>query len=74
MGKLFNTAGVDGPTTISADGKYLFYSGRPGNNNWLKDTLKYRDVKDYFRNYGSGNSDVHWVKSGIIEKFRIKIM
>lgn len=74
MGKLFNTAGVDGPANISADGKYIFYSGRSENNNWLSDTLKYSDVKDFFQNYGSGNSDVYWVKSGIIEKFRNKIM
>jgi hypothetical protein len=70
MGEKFNSKFVDGPATITADGKYIFFSGQVESHNWGNDVLKYKDVLNHFQRPGYGSSDVYWVDAEVIEEFR----
>ena len=52
----FNTEFVDGPATITADSKYIFFGGRIESHNWSNDVLEYQDVLNHFQK----PTDLRW--------------
>ena len=70
MGPRFNTPHVDGPATISADGKYIFFSGYLQTNTWFENAVSYDDITRHYSKPGFGSSDVYWVDAGVVEEMR----
>lgn len=70
LGEKFNSTEVDGPATITPDGKYIFFGGYLNSGNWTSDTLSFLDVLNYGSKPGYGSSDVYWVDVKVIGQFR----
>lgn len=72
LGDKINTKFNEGSATISADGKYIFFSGMGTNHNYYGDSLSYADILNFNVKPQCGNSDIYWVDAKIIEDLKTK--
>jgi len=77
MNEEINVTGREFCPIVSPDGKYFFYtSNQSGDSNDNPEKLTYKKIKDDFiqsYNYPQmGKTDIYWVSSEIIEKYRNK--
>ena len=72
LGSNINTKLNEGSARISSDGRYIFFSGYLGNQDFYSDYPSYSDVLYSRIRPMYGNSDIYWVSTKIIEELRLK--
>ena len=70
LGPGVNSKLNEGSARISADGRYVFFTGYFGNVNLFGDHPTYDDILNSRIKPQCGNSDIYWVSGRIIEKQR----
>lgn len=75
MGKEINKTGDEFCPMVDPDGKYLFFTSRHVSEvEKLNEKLTYQKIKDDFvtsyKSPGMGRTDIYWVSSDIIERYR----
>jgi len=72
LGPTVNSKLNEGSARISADGRYIFFTGYFGNINIFGDHPAYDDILNSRLRPQCGNSDIYWVSAEIIETLRPK--
>lgn len=70
LGPGINSKLNEGSARISADGRYIFFTGYFGNVDLFGDHPTYDDILNSRIKPRCGNSDIYWVSGRIIEKLR----
>lgn len=72
LGALVNSDKVQSQPSISADGKYFFFSGFPAPFKSFDKSLTYAEIQEMYDSPGNGNSDIYWVDVRFIEQMNPK--
>ena len=71
MGDQINSNAAEFCPTMSADGKYLFFTSTRSNlPSYSKIPITYEEKIHFLRSPGNGNSDIYWVDAKIIETLK----
>jgi Tol biopolymer transport system component len=72
MGEEINSDASDYCPSVSADGKYLFFtSTRSAHPSYSEVPLTYEEKMRILNSPGNGNSDIYWVDARIIEELKL---
>jgi hypothetical protein len=71
LGDGVNSRFSDKFSTLSPDGKYMFYvSRRPIEKNWSETRRTYEEMLKKYGGPGNGSTDIYWVSTKVIERLR----
>ncbi|UCE41738.1 MAG: PD40 domain-containing protein [Candidatus Aminicenantes bacterium] len=72
LGSKINTKFTESAARITADGKYMVFTGMLESHNWGNDSLSFGDILNYYTKPGYGNPDIYWVDIRFLDQFRPK--
>jgi len=70
LGSKINTKFTESAARITADGKYLVFTGMLESHNWGNESLSFADILNYYTKPGYGNPDIYWVDAKFLDQFR----
>jgi hypothetical protein len=71
LGDGVNSRYSDKFSTLSPDGKYMFFvSRRPLEKNWSETRRTYEEMLTRYSGPGNGSTDIYWVSTEVIERLR----